>query len=401
MRQLRIPAAFMRGGTSNAIILHRRDLPADRDEWEEIFLAAMGSPDPNARQLNGMGGGISSLSKVCIVEPSDRRDADVDYTFAQVSPRDDWVSYAALCGNMSAAIGPFAVDEGLVAVDGPDAHVRIHNTNTGIIIHAHFGMDEGRAAVDGDYAMIGVAGTGAPQRLDFIKPGGAITGKLLPTGNLVDTVEIPGLGAVEASLVDAGNAFAFVEAGVFGLTGTESPSEIDTRPGLLEAIETARNHMGVLMGLSASPEESRAKLPNQPKIAMVSAPQDATLLSGETARAADGDLTARIVSSGNCHRALPLTGAIGTSVAARIEGTVAHRLARPPATPDADIRLMQPSGIMDLKPVVVQEAGAWKAESVGVYRTHRRMFDGFVYVPASRVPKLAASRTDEQSAAAE
>jgi 2-methylaconitate cis-trans-isomerase PrpF len=399
MRQFRIPAVFMRGGTSNAIVFHRRDLPEDQADWDEIFLAAMGSPDPYQRQLNGMGGGISSLSKVCIVGPSDHSDADIDYTFAQVSPRDDWVSYAALCGNMSAAMGPFGVDEGLVEVEGDEATVRIHNTNTGMIIHAHFPLDEGQAAVDGDYAQIGVAGTGAPERLDFISPGGAITGKLLPTGNLVDTVEVPGLGKIEASLIDAGNSFAFVEAGVFGLTGTESPTEIDSRPGLLDAIETARNHMGVLMGLSATPEESRTKLPNQPKIAMVSPPQDAVTLTGETVKAADGDLTARIISSGNCHRALPLTGAIGTSVAARIEGTVANRFARQPGKPDQDIHLMQPSGVMTLKPVVTKGADGWTAERVGVYRTHRRLFDGYVYLPASKVPRMAAREAKLSTAA--
>ncbi len=154
MRQLKIPAVFMRGGTSRAIVFHQDDLPKDRAAWDEIFLAALGSPDPYQRQLNGMGGGISSLSKVCIVAKSDREDADIDYTFAQVSPREAWVSYAAMCGNMSSAMGPFAVDEGLVPVEGNSAVVRIHNTNTGKIIHAHFAVDEGMAAIDGDYELL-------------------------------------------------------------------------------------------------------------------------------------------------------------------------------------------------------------------------------------------------------
>ena len=208
MRQLRIPAVFMRGGTSRAIVFHRHNLPKDRADWDAIFLAALGSPDPYQRQLNGMGGGISSLSKICIVAKSDREDADIDYTFAQVSPREAWVSYAALCGNMSSAMGPFAVDEGLVAVSGEQAVVRIHNTNTGKIIHAHFAVDEGKAGIDGDYELLGVAGTGSPVRMDFIKPGGANTGTLLPTGNAVDTLDVPGIGKVEASLVDAGSSLA-------------------------------------------------------------------------------------------------------------------------------------------------------------------------------------------------
>ena len=144
MKQHRIPAAFIRGGTSNAIVFHEKDLPADRAQWDAIFLAAMGSPDPNGRQLNGMGGGISSLSKVCVVGPSSRPDADIDYTFAQCSVREALVDYAGNCGNMSSAMGPFAVDEGLVEVAGDEALVRIHNTNTSKIIHARFAVDEAK-----------------------------------------------------------------------------------------------------------------------------------------------------------------------------------------------------------------------------------------------------------------
>ena len=149
MRQLKLPATFMRGGTSNAIVFRQEDLPEDRELWSEIFIAAIGSPDPYARQLNGMGGGISSLSKVCVVGPSTRPDADFDYTFAQVAVREASVEYTGNCGNMSAAMAPFAVDEGYLKVDGDKAVVRIHNTNTSKIIETHFDMDDGLAAVDG------------------------------------------------------------------------------------------------------------------------------------------------------------------------------------------------------------------------------------------------------------
>jgi 2-methylaconitate cis-trans-isomerase PrpF len=299
---------------------------------------------------------------------------------------------------MSSAMGPFAVDEGLVEVSGGQAVVRIHNTNTGKIIHAHFAVDEGKAAIDGDYELLGVAGTGAPVRMDFIAPGGANTGKLLPTGNVVDTLDVPGVGKVEASLVDAGSSLALIDASRIGLSGTESPMEIDA-PAMLETIEKIRNVAAVVMGISATPEESRTKRPNLPKVAMIAPPKDAKALSGDLVPASAGDLTARIVSSGNCHRALPLTGAICTSVAARIEGTIAHRFARKPEDPEADIRLMQPSGITNLKPVVVREGNGWVAKRVGVYRTQRRLFDGYVYVPASRAPKLAAARTSLPHAA--
>jgi hypothetical protein len=179
MPLLSLPAVFMRGGTSRAVMFHARDLP-DRAEWDPIFLAAMGSPDPSGRQLNGMGGGISSLSKVCVLAPSDRADADIDYTFAQVQIRDPRVDYRSNCGNMSSAVGPFAVDEGIVRPNGDAATVRIFNTNTQKIIRSTFPLEDGRAATDGDLAIPGVAGTGAPVRVDFLAPGGATTGRLLP-----------------------------------------------------------------------------------------------------------------------------------------------------------------------------------------------------------------------------
>ena len=213
MKQLKIPAVFMRGGTSNAVVFHAKDLPRDRAQWDEIFLAAIGSPDPYGRQLDGMGGGVSSLSKVCVVGPSSRPDADIDYTFAQVQVKEAKVDYGANCGNMSSAMGPFAVDEGLVKVSGQDALVRVHNTNTKKIIWSRFPLDDGLAAVDGDLAIPGVAGTGAPVKLEFREPGGATTGKLLPTGNVADTLDVPGFGKFRVSMVDAANACVFAARG--------------------------------------------------------------------------------------------------------------------------------------------------------------------------------------------
>ena len=162
MKQLKLPAVFMRGGTSNAVVFHAKDLPRDRAEWDEIFLAAIGSPDPYGRQLDGMGGGVSSVSKVCVVGPSSRPDADIDYTFAQVQVKEAKVDYSANCGNMSSAMGPFAVDEGLFKVSGSEALVRVHNTNTKKIINARFSLDDGLSAVDGDLSIPGVSGTGSP-----------------------------------------------------------------------------------------------------------------------------------------------------------------------------------------------------------------------------------------------
>jgi len=375
MKQIKIPAAFIRGGTSNAIVFHERDLPEDRAAWDAVFLAAMGSPDPNGRQLNGMGGGISSLSKVCVVGPPSHDDADIDYTFAQISVRDAQVDYSANCGNMSSAMGPFAVDESLVEARGDAALVRIHNTNTGKIIHAKFALDDGQAAIDGAQAMPGVAGTGAPVRLEFMAPGGAGTGRLLPTGNAADMLEVAGHGPIEASLVDAANPCVFVAVSDFGLSGTEMPADLDAREDVMAWLQAIRRAAAQAMGL---PE-----LPNIPFVGIVAPPRDATLLSGAPVRASDGDLTGRMVSMGNIHRALPLTGTLCMTVAARIEGSVVHRVARSGGESAGELRIIQPSGIIACAACVTRQDGEWYAEFASVIRTQRRLFDGSVYVPAA------------------
>ncbi len=375
MKQSKIPAAFIRGGTSNAIVFHQRDLPDDRAAWDALFLAAMGSPDPNGRQLNGMGGGISSLSKVCVVGPPSHGEADIDYTFAQISVRDSSVDYSANCGNMSSAMGPFAIDEDLVAAAGDAALVRIHNTNTGKIIHAHFALDGGRAAIDGDEAMPGVAGTGAPVRLEFMAPGGAGTGRLLPTGNAADMLEIAGHGPIEASMVDAANACVFVAAADLGLSGTEMPADLDAREDVMARLQAIRRAAAIAMGLPV--------LPNIPFVGFVAPPSDASLLSGDAVLADDGDLTGRMVSMGNVHRALPLTGTLCMTVAARIEGSVVHKAARPGGDPAGELRIIQPSGVIACAAKVALENGMWHAEFASVIRTQRRLFDGNVYLPAS------------------
>ncbi len=398
MKQLKIPAVFMRGGTSNAVVFHEKELPRDRAVWDEIFLAAIGSPDPYGRQLDGMGGGISSLSKVCVAGPSSRPDADIDYTFAQVQVREAKVDYSSNCGNMSSAMGPFAVDEGLVKVSGKEALVRIHNTNTKKIIWSRFALDDGQSAVDGDLAIPGVSGTGAPVRLEFREPGGATTGKLLPTGNVVDTLDVPGYGKFRVSLVDAANATCFVNAADLGLKGTEMPEELDRNAELLKKLAAIRIAASVAMGIGKTPEEAAEKR-TVPFIGFVSGPQGAVALSGEKIEADKVDLTARVISNGQPHRALPLTVTLCTGVAARIEGTVVNQVTRRSSDPEAGIRIAMPSGILTVAASVKQKDGHWYAEQGAFYRTQRRMFDGYVYVRASRVPGLVAATGGKLKAA--
>jgi 2-methylaconitate isomerase len=371
----RLPAVFMRGGTSKALMFHQRDLPADRAHWDRLFLIAMGSPDPNGRQLNGMGGGVSSLSKVCVLGPSTRPDADLDYTFAQVLVNEARVDYSGNCGNMSSAVGPFAIEEGIVPPREGEMCVRIHNTNTRKIINSTFRVKDGRAVIQGDLEIPGVAGTGSPVRLDFLEPGGAVTGKLLPTGNPRDVLDIPGIGRVEASMVDAANPCVFLDAMGLGLKGTEMPDALDANRGLLDRIATIRCHASVRMGIAKTVEEARSR--SMPQIGFVSAPQDAVTLAGEALPAAAADLTVRIISNGQPHRALPLTGSLCTAVAAGIEGTLPNQYARPGAR--GTLRLAMPSGVLTVGAEVIREAGAWRAVRGSFYRTQRRLFEGYVY----------------------
>jgi 2-methylaconitate cis-trans-isomerase PrpF len=377
----KIPAVFMRGGTSKAIIFHRKHLPEDQSEWDCLFLGIMGSPDPNGRQLNGMGGGISSLSKVCIVGPSSRPDTDVDYTFAQVAIRDAVVDYSGNCGNMSSAIGPFAVDEGLVDISGSKAVVRIHNTNTGKVIVSEFAVANGRALEEGSFVIPGVAGSGAPIRLIFQDPGGANTGHLLPSGNPVDDLDVPGYGKIEVSLVDSTAPCVFLEAAALGLSACEGPSEMGKNKTLMELFERMRQSASIRMGLAKTSQEARNRIAI-PRIAVVASAHDSRLLSGKILSGEDCDLIIRMISVGQPHLAVPITGALCVAVASRIEGTVVHRVSRQTSDAYRSLRIGHPSGVTVVEAKVERsENSEWQAHEAVVWRTARRLMEGAILVP--------------------
>ncbi|MEN9499487.1 MAG: hypothetical protein RIS83_1306 [Pseudomonadota bacterium] len=380
MDQAFIPAIFMRGGSSKGVFFHARDLPSDRAARDAIFLAVLGSPDPYGRQLDGMGGGISSLSKAVIIGPPTHPDADVDYLFAQVAVDKPVVDWSSNCGNLSSAVGPFAVDEGLVKPADGEALVRIHQVNTKRIIHARFPVRGGKAVVQGDFAMAGVAGTGARIRLDFLSPGGGATGRLLPTGNALDTLHHAGRDYA-ASLIDAANACVFLAAQDLGLTGTESPDAIEADAERMALLDALRRQAGVMMGLAATPETVGLALP---KIAVVAAPAPYRALDGVQHAADSHEIAVRMISMERAHRAVPLTGAMCLGVASRIPGTVPHRLAGAPARAD-ETRVANPSGILSVGAEVAQADGLWQATSAVVYRSARRLMQGAVAVPAGLV----------------
>ncbi|HLZ67632.1 MAG TPA: PrpF domain-containing protein [Aliidongia sp.] len=371
-----IPAVFMRGGSSKGIVVRGRDLPAAPAERDRALLAIMGSPDPYGRQLDGMGGGLSSVSKVVIIDPPSRPDADVDYLFAQVAVDEAVVDYGANCGNMSAAVGPYAVEHGLVATQDGEALVRINQLNTGKIIHARFAVADGKAVTAGDLAIAGVAGTGARIRLDFLDPGGAVTAALLPTGHVVDRVESADFGAIDMTLLDASNAAAFVRATDIGLTGAELPEAIEAIPGLMAKLDRLRRQAGVLMGLADRPE---AVGPSNPRLVIVATPAPFQTLSGETVQAAAHDVGVRMLNMGRVHRAIALTTAMGVGIACRIEGTVAQQLTV--ATGSADeVRVGNPSGVVSVGAEVRRTSDGWVCDSGVVYRTARTLMRGEVAI---------------------
>ena len=365
MTQRRIRAVYMRGGTSRCLVFHEKDLPPAGLERDQILLAALGSPDPYGRQLDGLGGGISSLSKACVIGPPSHPEAQVDYTFAQVEVSKPVVDYTGNCGNCSSSVGPFAIDERLVPSTEGETVVRIHNTNTKKLIVAHVPVAGGEAAVEGDFELPGVAGRGARIALDFVDPGGAGTGRLLPTCHARDTID-----GVATSCVDATNPVVFVRAKDLGLTGAETPQAMDADRDLSARLERIRVAAAEMMGIPGSAAN--------PKVAVVAPPAAFAALDGARYGADHVDLLARVISMGNCHRAFALTSAMCLAVAARIDGTVVSEC---DASRRGDVRLGHPSGVLPIAASVGTRDGRPFAERVTVYRTARRLMEGFVRVP--------------------
>ena len=377
MARLKIPAVFVRGGTSKGVFFHENDLPSDKVARDKIILHALGSPDPYKRQLDGMGGGLSSLSKVVLVARSKRPDADVDYTYAAVSVDEPVVSYRGTCGNLSAAVGAFAVDEGLIEVPDGEACLRVHMTNTGKIYDARFPVKDGMTVEEGDYVMPGVSGSGAKITLDYLDPGGAITGALLPTGRVRDHFDVEGVGRVEVSLIDATNAMVFLDAADMGYKATERPEALDADQEFMSRMEEARRKGAVLMGMANRPEDVP---PASPKVGIVGPPKEFTALDGTKYKKDDMDLSVRVISMENVHLAAPGTIGMCIASAARIEDTIPHRLARD----HAPIRIGNPSGVMPVDADVSRDNdGSWLVHAVTVYRTQRRLMEGSVLVPDS------------------
>ena len=319
-------------------------------------------------------------SKLAIIGPPSREDADVDYTFGQVSFETDKVDYSGNCGNISAAVGPYAIDEGMVRADGDKTLVRIHMKNTGRILRAEVPTENGRAVEAGDFAIDGVPGTGARITLDWSDSAGGVTGKLLPTGNVKDHVTIGGV-AYELSLVDAGNPLVFIRAEALGMTGIESPDEIENNAELMRTIEKIRGWAAARMGLCERPEDAAKETPYNPFFAIVSRPQSYQAINGKLVKEEEIDITSRLLFMLRMHKAYPITGTVATGAAVRIPGSVAWEVLREEARDRERIWIGHPSGKIPVESVVKTEEGRVTLEKIGVYRTARRILDGRVYLP--------------------
>ncbi|MDT0378173.1 PrpF domain-containing protein [Streptomyces sp. DSM 42041] len=375
---MRVPAVLMRGGTSRGLFFHERDLPEDHALREAFILAAYGSPDAARRQVDGVGGATSSTSKVAVISDGREQGVDVLYEFGQVAIDRSLIDRRGNCGNLSSGVGPFAVDEGLVVPTDPVTVVRLLNVNTGKLIVAHVPTRDGRFDPVGDFSLPGVPGTGSRIRLDYVDPGGAVTGAVLPTGNPVDDLTVPGVGTVPVSLVDAANPLLFVHWDAFGLNGTEGPDEIDSDPDLLRRLEAVRAHGAVLAGIADTPEQATEEAPSVPKLTLVGKPRDYLTTAGTVQKGSETTVRASMMSMGKVHRAYALTGGICTAVAAAVPGTL---VADATADDDGECRIGHPAGVLPLRADVRREGDTWQAAAVTAYRSARRLMEGRVLVP--------------------
>ena len=385
--QLRIPAVYMRGGTSKGVFFVASDLPSESTERDRILLRTIGSPDPYGKQIDGMGAATSSTSKIVILSPSQRPDSDVDYLFGQVAIDRPLIDWSGNCGNLTSAVGPFAVSQGWV--DAPTegiARVRIWQQNISKRIVSHVPVRGGQVVEEGEFVLDGVSFPSAEIRLEFLEPGGMgeegdAPSRMFPTGKTRDRIDVPGVGAVDMTLIAAGNPTVFVDAAVLGLTGHELASRIDTDSALLARCEAIRAQGAVAMGLAKSAEEATRSRPHTPKVVWVSKPQAYTASSGKAVEAAATDLTIRMLSMGKLHHVITGTGAIATAVAAAIEGTIVHAARRADADP-LRTTLGHPAGTLAVGAEVAQDGNDWKVARAVMSRSARRLMEGWVRVPA-------------------
>jgi len=380
-QQISVRALFMRGGSSRGAFFFADDLPVEPKERAAFLLACYGSPD--RRQIDGIGGSDPLTSKAAVVGRPTHPEADLDYTFVQVGIDRPMVSTGGNCGNMLAAVGPFAVLRGLIAPTEPETSVRIHTTNTGQVVTARFRVVDGYPCLEGNTRVPGVPGTGSPITLDFGDCAGSVSGKLLPTGSVLDIVEL-GARKVPVSFVDAATPFVFVLATAIGATGAETPAEISANSALMADLEAIRGWACVKLGLVERPEHAAEISPNIPRVIMVGPSQDYEAADGPVP-ADMMDVCVRQLAMQKPHHTLAVTGAVCSAVASRLPGSVVHELSR---AKGARTRLGQPAGILTVSAEVVETKDGWRIERAAVERTARLLMSGYAHVSRQRLKEV-------------
>jgi probable AcnD-accessory protein PrpF len=388
-QQLRIPATYIRGGTSKGVFFKLEDLPAEAQvpgaARDALLMRVIGSPDPYGKHTDGMGGATSSTSKCVIIGKSSVPDHDVDYLYGQVAIEQAFVDWSGNCGNLSSAVGPFAIANGLVDAtrlprDGK-ATVRIWQKNIGKTILAHVPMRDGQVQELGDFELDGVTFPAAEIELEFLDPAedsGDEGGSMFPTGNIVDTLDVPGVGSFEATMINSGIPTVFLKAEALGLTGTELQPEINGDAPLLARLETIRAHAAVRMGLIKDVAEAATRQ-HTPKIAFVAPPTAYAASSGKRIEAGDVDVLVRALSMGKLHHAMMATCAVAIATAASVPGTLVNLAAGGGAR--ESVRFGHPSGTLRVGAKAEQRDGQWIVTKAIMSRSARVLMEGFVRVP--------------------
>jgi len=387
--QTKIPATYMRGGTSKGVFFKLTDLPLASQQpgaaRDALLLRVIGSPDPYEKQIDGMGAATSSTSKTVILSKSERKDHDVDYLFGQVSINKPFVDWSGNCGNLSAAVGPFAVSNGLVDASriphNGMATIRIWQANIGKTIIAHVPITNGEVQETGDFELDGVTFPAAEVQLEFMDPGAdeeGAGGAMFPTGNLIDDLEVPGVGTFKATMINAGIPTVFINAADVGYTGTELQSAINSDAKALAMFETIRAHGAMRMGLIKSLDEAKTRQ-HTPKVAIVAPPKDYVSSSGKAITTTDVDLLVRALSMGKLHHAMMGTASVAIAVAACVPGTLLNAAAGGGAR--KEVRFGHPSGTLRVGAEAMRQNGEWTVKRAIMSRSARVLMEGFVRVP--------------------
>ncbi|MCH3951149.1 MAG: 3-methylitaconate isomerase [Acidaminococcus sp.] len=378
--KIQVPVTIMRGGTSKGVYILKKDLPENPSEWDAILLRLMGSPDK--KQIDGLGGAQSVTSKVAIINKSNRPDADVDYTFAQVSVDKAVVSYGGNCGNISSGVGPFAIEKGIVPATGNETLVRVYNTNTKKLINETVKTKDGEVVYDGDFEIAGVPGTASPVKLSFVDPSGTLGKGLLPTGHAADMLDVPGVGNVRVSIVDAANPLVFVKAEDVNMKGTETPDEINADAELLNRLERIRGTAAVKLGLTESWEKAAWETPGIPKMTIVAPPASYVTSSGSNVDGHDIDLLGRMMSMQKAHPSYAMTGAMCTAAAAAVPGSLVNEvLSQEAKLPE--VRIGHGSGILTCGVIADENGDIPTIKETYGYRTANLLMEGIARVHLS------------------